>query len=71
MSPQRRLVYDFVELPHVVRMQIVSRLGLSQESDGQLPEKDREVLYFRRAQENNLLNELRREIDMEKLRLTL
>lgn len=63
MNAKRKLVYDFLSLLYVRRMEIVNKLGLSEEGDDKLPEQSRNAFYFIRAQKKNLLAEFRQEVE--------
>lgn len=52
MSPRRRLVYRFMELPHVHQLHIAERLGV--EYDG-MSQHDMQVTTLRYASEGHLL----------------
>lgn len=55
MSPNRRFVYDFMELPHIMKLQIAVDLGLSKKGDESLADSDRFIQYFHRAQDRGKL----------------
>jgi hypothetical protein len=58
VSPKRRLVYRFHGLPYVRRIEIVTKLKLVEEQDQYLKEEERYPLYFRRAEEKGVLDQL-------------
>jgi hypothetical protein len=58
VNPKRRLVYRFHGLPYVRKLEVVTKLKLVAESDEGLKEEDRYPLYFRRAEENGILDQL-------------
>lgn len=62
MTPARRLTYDFMELPHVRKLQVACGLGLREEADAGLPEREQWILVFTRARERGLVGELRRAV---------
>lgn len=45
----RQLVYKFFELPYVIKMQIVTDLGLVEAGDSEVLESARMASYFKRA----------------------
>lgn len=63
MTPERRLTYDFMELPFVIRLQVATKLRLTRKRDNQLTERERIVLYFKRAKREHKLPELRKVVD--------
>jgi hypothetical protein len=58
VNPKRRLVYRFHGLPYVRRLEVVTKLKLVAEEDQDLKEEERYPLYFRRAEENGILDQL-------------
>jgi predicted phosphodiesterase len=58
VSPKRRLVYRFHGLPYVRKLEVVTKLKLVSDEDQDLKEEDRYPLYFRRAEENGILDQL-------------
>lgn len=62
MSPDRRFVYQFLELPYVVRLGIVSELNLTEEGDNELDETDRNIQYLRRAAFRGVLDRLKEQV---------
>jgi 3',5'-cyclic AMP phosphodiesterase CpdA len=58
VNPKRRLVYRFHGLPYVRRLEVVTKLKLVTEEDQDLKEEDRNPLYFRRAEESGILDQL-------------
>ena len=58
VNPKRRLVYRFHGLPYVRRLEVVTRLKLVAEEDQDLKEEERYPLYFRRAEESGILDQL-------------
>jgi len=58
VNPKRRLVYRFHSLPYVRRLEVVTKLKLVSEEDQDLREEERYPLYFRRAEENGILDQL-------------
>lgn len=59
MSPIRRLIYDFYDLPYVRRPEVMTRIGVVAAEDGETPERDRYHLWFQRVKERDLLDEFR------------
>jgi len=62
INPVRTLTYRFLSLPYVSRIEIAQSLGLLQDEDKGV--KDRELFrrFFRRAKERNILRRLWDEI---------
>jgi len=58
VNPKRRLVNRFHSLPYVTRLEIVARLKLAADEDQDLKEEERQILYFRRAEQNDMLEQL-------------
>jgi predicted phosphodiesterase len=58
VNPKRRLVYRFYGLPYVRRLEVVTKLKLVADEDQDLKEEERYPLYFRRAEENGILDQL-------------
>jgi predicted phosphodiesterase len=58
VNPKRRLVYRFHSLPYVTRLEIVTKLKLVAEEDQDLKEEERQIRYFRRAEQNDILDQL-------------
>lgn len=58
VNPKRRLVYRFHSLPYVVQMEIVTKLKLVVEEDRNLKDEERQIQYFRRAEQHNVLGHL-------------
>jgi hypothetical protein len=58
VNAKRKLVYRFLDLPHVRRMEVVKSLGLAEEADTDLS------LYFKRAEEREILDKLWRAIEI-------
>lgn len=58
VNPKRRLVYRFHSLPYVRKLEVVTKLKLVAETDEDLKEEERYALYFRRAEENGILDQL-------------
>lgn len=58
VNPKRRLVYRFHALPYVRRLEVLTKLKLVAEGDQDLKEEERNPLYFRRAEENGILDQL-------------
>lgn len=58
VNHKRRLVYRFHSLPYVARLEIVMKLKLTAEEDQDLKEEDRQLRYFRRAEQNDILDQL-------------
>ncbi len=56
VNPKRRLVYRFHGLPYIRKLEVVTKLRLVAESDENLKEEERYPLYFRRAEENGILD---------------
>lgn len=63
MNAARRLVYQFMEIAHVTRLGILTDMGLTDTHDDEFNEKDRNVLYLKRATSRGLVPELRRRIE--------
>lgn len=60
---KRKLVYRFLELPYVVRMDIVRELGLSKVGDSRLSDQELWTEVFRRASDRSLLADMRNLVD--------
>ncbi len=58
VNPKRRLVYRFHSLPYVTRLDIVTKLKLVAEEDQDLKEEAKQIQYFRRAEQNGILDQL-------------
>lgn len=58
VNPKRRLVYRFYGLPYVRRLEVVTKLKLVADEDQDLKEEERYPLYFRRAEESGILDQL-------------
>lgn len=58
MNHNRKLVYRFLELTHVRRMDVVMKLGLAEPTDKELEPNERNTLYFRRATERGILAQM-------------
>lgn len=58
VNPKRRLVYRFHGLPYVRKLEVVTKLKLAVESDENLKEEERYPLYFQRAEQNGILDQL-------------
>jgi acetolactate synthase small subunit len=56
MTPARQLVYSFVELPYISRLEIATIIGVFR---GEESEVDFHVAIFLKAQKENRLDELR------------
>ena len=67
MHWKRALVYDFLELPYVIKIIVAARLAIDESDDQLLTDEKRWSAYFARAQKRNLLPQLREEIDRELL----
>ncbi len=65
VNPKRRLVYRFHSLPYVAQMEIVTKLKLVAEEDRDRKDEERQVLYFRRAEQNNVLDQLWRAVEQQ------
>ena len=57
VNHKRRLVFRFHSLPYVAQMEIVTKLKLVAEEDRGLKEVERQVRYFRRAEQNDILDQ--------------
>lgn len=62
MNIARKMVYQFFDLPYVRRMDVVTKLGLTRDSDSEIPENQRYPEYFKRATELGVVEELREAI---------
>jgi hypothetical protein len=60
MTAGRRLAYDFLNLPHHVKLRIAAKFGFV--SDPKASEQENYVLWFRQAKQENKVEELRQEI---------
>lgn len=69
MNDAKRLVFRFCGLPYVVQMQIAVELNLIAAEDRNLNEQERRVRYFRRAEQANVLDQLRAAVDREQKQL--
>lgn len=59
----RELTYAFMNLPHVLKLQAASELGLyDREADAELEDKDLYIQFFIRAKERNLLQALEEKV---------
>ena len=58
MNSKRTLVYQFNRLPYVIRLDIVTKLKLVSEEDRDLKEEAKQIQYFRRAEQNGVLDQL-------------
>lgn len=58
VNPKRRLIYRFHSLSYVKKLEVVTKLKLVAESDERLTDEDRYPLYFRRAEQNGILDQL-------------
>lgn len=58
VNPKRRLVYRFHSLPYVTRLEVVTKLKLVAEEDQNLSEDERYPMYFRRAEQKGILDQL-------------
>ena len=58
MNSKRALVYQFHSLPYVTRLDIVTKLKLVAEEDQDLKEEAKQIQYFRRAEQNGILDQL-------------
>ena len=58
VNPKRRLVYRFHALPYVRRLEVITKLKLVADEDQDLREEERNPLYFQRAEENGILDQL-------------
>jgi hypothetical protein len=59
LSPRRRMVYRFYDLPYVCRMQVVTKLELTEPEDDAIEEEPlRYAKYFQRAQEKSIIPQL-------------
>jgi hypothetical protein len=65
MNSSRRLVYDFVALPHVIKIKILIDLGVYNKNEDSLPESIRYANYLIRISNRNLIPSLREKIDEE------
>lgn len=65
MSPGRRLVYDFMDLPYVFRVAVMSEIGVVEPGDESetVPDSERYRRWFRRAKERGLIDGLRSAVD--------
>jgi len=63
VNPARKLIYRFLSLPYVVRLEIARELDLIREEDARLSERDLYPLYFARAKENHKLERLWRDVE--------
>lgn len=63
LAPERSLTYRFFDLTYSQRMQVVSSLGLIEDTDESVREEERYKRYFQRAKEKMLLADLRDEVD--------
>ncbi len=58
VNPKRRLVYRFHALPYVRRLDVATKLKLVADEDQDLKEEERYPLYFRRAEDSGILDQL-------------
>lgn len=58
VNPKRRLVYRFHSLPYVTRLEVVTKLKLVADEDQNLSEDERYPMYFRRAEQKGILDQL-------------
>lgn len=58
VNPKRRLVYRFHSLPYVTRLEVVTKLKLIADEDQNLSEDERYPMYFRRAEQKGILDQL-------------
>lgn len=58
VNPKRRLVFRFHNLSYVAQMEIVTKLKLTAEEDRDLSDEERQSRYFRRAEQNEILDQL-------------
>jgi len=63
VNPARRLTYQFMCLPYHVRLEVAQKLSLIQDEDGDIEERQRNEVYFRRAKERRLLERLWEEVE--------
>jgi hypothetical protein len=63
VNPARKLIYRFLSLPYLVRLEIARNLDLIREEDAKLAERDLYPLYFARARENRKLEMLWNEVE--------
>jgi predicted phosphodiesterase len=65
VNPKRRLVFRFHSLPYVTQVQIVTKLKLVEEEDRDLKDEERQIRYFRRAEQNDILDQLWTAVEQE------
>lgn len=58
MNHKRRLVFRFHSLPYVAQQEIVTKLKLIAEEDRDLRDEERQIRYFKRAEQNGVLDQL-------------
>ena len=63
VNPARKLIYRFLSLPYLVRLEIARDLGLIHEEDANLTEGDLYPKYFARAKESQKLENLWNEVE--------
>lgn len=57
-DPRRKLAFLYLGLPYHIRLGIAAELGLIEDSDKNISEVQKAQMYFKRANERNLLHEL-------------
>lgn len=63
MTPNRKLVYDFHELPHIRKIDVMKKLGLiTSEEIETLKEQELWLLGFKTASARGLVEELRESV---------
>lgn len=65
MNPKRQIVYRFYILPHVKQMEMVTKLKLTTEEDQFLKNEERQVQYFKRAEQKNILDQFWIEVEKQ------
>ena len=63
MNASRKLIYRFLSLPYLVRLEIARDLSLIREQDSQLTDRELYPLYFVRAKQNHQLERLWDEVE--------
>jgi len=63
MDRERTLTYQFFLLPHVVRLEIATNLGLIKDEDEGLPDYELFGRVFKRAASANILDRLWNEVE--------
>ena len=63
VNPKKQLVYKFHSLSDVKKLEIVTKLSLTADSEN-LKEIEKQILYFQRAEKNNILDQLWTEVQI-------